>query len=989
MLRIQLLGEFQLSTVQGPLAALKGDRQQSLLAYLLLHRHAPQSRQHLAFLLWPDSSESQARSNLRNLLHTLRQALPAPDQFLISDTLTVQWRPDAPFTLDVADFQQAVDQAQQAQEPNLARQRLEQALALYTGELLPGNYDDWIIPVREALRQTHSAVQEHLIQILEQKGDYRTAGQQAQRLLQQDPLHEPTYIQLMRLHALSGDRAGVRRIYQNCVTVLERELGVEPSPTTQAAYEQYLRLPVTLPPVILPSVDAAATGLSPVVSAPPPTQPRPLPAPRTPFLGRKRELAELALRLADPTCRLLTVVGPGGMGKTRLALETAKGHRPIFADGVAFVALAAVESASWISAAIADVLNFTLAGTAAPSEQLLQHLQQKEVLLVLDNFEHLLTGAALLSAILDHTTNVKLLVTSRERLHLQEEWVFELGGLPIRTEAETYGEENAAIALFLQSAARIQKDFIPSATDLAAIERICQLVDGMPLGIELAATWVRVIPCPEIVVEIERNLDFLASPLRNIPERHRSLRAVFDHSWQLLAPEERQLFRRLAVFRGGFTWQAAAQVAQATLPLLSALVDKSLLQRMGSGRFGLHQLLRQYGQARLAEATETEQIQAQHLRFFLTWAEKVDQENEHEAAWQERIAAESDNLWRALQWSATSGNAEAGLQLAHALHPYWARRGYWQEEYQWLTRLLALPQTAPPTLVRAKVLTHAGHLALRLVDSATAVLFYQESLALARQLQSMPDTVMALLGLGDSQTDHATAQILYEESLALSRATDYRPGVARSLTVLGHLASGAGNYEEAQRLYEEALAIQRKLGDRKAATGLLRNLGIGAFAQQEYQTAKKIYEECLRTYNEWGDKPGIVAVLNDLADVALVDGDYDKAMSMYGESLLRAWELGSKWDMAWSFESLARVAAAEGRPVRAAYLFGVAETLFQSIAMRLRLDDTTKHEEIVATVRAQLAEDTFAASYRQGQAATLEQAITYALNSPHSPEAHT
>jgi predicted ATPase/DNA-binding SARP family transcriptional activator/Tfp pilus assembly protein PilF len=991
LLQIQLLGDFRLTYGDELLTTLNAERPQSLLAYLLLHRRAPQPRQHIAFLLWPDSSESQARSNLRNLLHGLRQTLPNAATFLLTDTLTLQWNPDAPFTLDVALFDAALAQAKCATDPAEVRHCLETAIEHYGGDLLPGNYDDWILALREELRRRQVDALYQLIGLLEEATEYRAALRYVQRLLHQDPLDEAAYVLQMRLCALSGDRTGIRRAYQSCVDVLARELAVEPSPATQAAYEGYLRLPppasalataVTPPPppadVILPHT--AAAGARPAERAPHTVARIPaVPTPRTKFLGRKRELAEVALRLADPHCRLLTVIGPGGVGKTRLALETAKGHQPIFADGVLFVPLAALESVDQIVTALTDALQLACQGIESPLDQLLDFLRDKELLLLLDNFEHLLDGAELIATLLDATTTLKLLVTSRERLNLQEEWIFELAGLPLAAEGETYGEENAAVALFLQSARRVRQEFTPSPADEAAIRRICQLVDGLPLGIELAATWVRLLSCAEILAEIERSLDFLTTTLRNLPERHRSLRAIFDQSWALMSAQEQAVFRRLTVFRGGFTRTAAAQIAGATLPVLSALVDKSLVQQIGNGRFSLHPVLRQYGEEHLAEAGETAEVRNRHLHYFVTYVEGPEPTYVRDPAWLAQVAAESENLWAALQWAATGGELEEGLRLAFSLHVYWEMRGYWREEYGWLTRLLALPTASPPTLFRVRLLTHAGKGALHLVDIATAIAYYNESLSLARALQSPPDIVMALISLGDSQQDAEAAHEFYTEGLTLSRAHDYPEGVARAVTCLGHLAFAVGDNRTATALYEEAMAIHQTSGDRLAANGVLRNLGNCAYAQRAHEQAAAIYQECLAIYQELGDKLGVLELTNDLGNVAASQGDFAQASQRYRQSLTDARELGSKLYIAWGLESLARVATHEQAYARAAYLFAGATQLFQTTAARLRQVDLIEHERLLTIVRTHLCDEAFLTHWQQGQSAPVEQAIAFAL----------
>ncbi len=1021
LLQVRLFGAFQIEHAGVPINSLYAERPQSLLAYLLLNRQAPQSRARLAFLLWPDSTEEQALSNLRNLLHRLRRAIPDADRFLAIDGLTVQWRSDAPYTLDVATFESAHQQAQQAVDAQQARLWLERALTIYQGELLPNIYDDWLLLRREELRRQQIELLQWLIALLEAEGDFRMASSYAQQLLQQDLLNEATYVLQMRLHARQGDRGAVRRVYQNCVDLLDRELDVAPSPVTTEAYERYLHTPLLTvddeaepaspPPHLSDSVSAIHSGkissfpdptITPPTVAPPtitpptitlptvaaptitPPQPRSMAIARTSLVGRRRELTALALRLADPACRLLTIVGPGGVGKTRLALETARGHQRAFADGVVFVALAPLDTVEQLPTAIANALQLACEGSNTPLEELFHYLSSRELLLVLDNFEHLLAGVELLSALLDEAPALKLLVTARERLNLAEEWLFELRGLstmpvgavPVGEKSDD--EENEASLLFVHCAQRVRQDFTPTTADEEAINQICLLVGGMPLAIELAATWVRLLSCREICDEIGRNLNFLATTLRNVPTRHRSLRAVFDQSWRLMSPPEQQLFRRLASFRGGFTREAAAQVADASLPMLAALVDKSLVQQVGVGRFALHQLLRHYAQEQLAAAGETTALQDRHLAFYLALVEGDEPTYVRSAAWLEQVAADYENIWVALQWATTDGDLMAGLRLAFSLHVYWEMRGYWQEEYEWLNRLLARSLPAQSTLLCARILTHAGRSALHFVDSTTAATYYRQSLAIARQHQSVSDVVMALIGLGDSQQEHVVAHQLYTEGLDLSRAACFPEGEARALTCLGHLAAGAGDLTAATTLYQQALEIQQQLGDPLASTGLQRDLGGTAFAQQAHEQAEAIYTECLRVYRELGDQPGVMMVLNDLANVALAHADYPRASQLYIESLERAIELGSKWNIAQGFAGLAQVAVQQEQYARAAYLFGVAEQLFQRISVRLPQDDRAEHTRALATVRAQLHEHEFTLYWQQGQLAQPQDALILA-----------
>ncbi len=415
ILRIQLLGGFQLISGDTPITAVELPRLQSLLAYLLMHRGTPIARQQLAFLLWPDSAEGQARSNLRTLVARLRGALPHADAFLSSDTHSLQWQPDGPWALDVADFEQALALAEQAGNQVAARVALEQAADLYRGDLLPGCYDDWILPERERLQQLFLAALERLIQLHEQQRDYPAAIQVAQRLLRHDPLAEATYQHLMRLHALNGDRASALRVYQTCVTVLRRELDVEPSPATRATYERLAHEASAAQPTPAPASPRAHT----------------LPIPLTSFVGRVRERAEVARLLG--TTRLLTLTGAGGSGKTRLALTVAADRATAYADGVALVELAALADPALVPQAVAVALGLHEESQRSPTTLLAEALRGKQMLLVLDNCEHLIVACAQLAqALLAACPGLQVLATSRESLGVAGEttWLVPSLSLP-------------------------------------------------------------------------------------------------------------------------------------------------------------------------------------------------------------------------------------------------------------------------------------------------------------------------------------------------------------------------------------------------------------------------------------------------------------------------------------------------------------------------------------------------------------------------------
>ena len=866
-LAITLLGEFSLTLSGGQTVSFSGDRPISLLAYLLLHRHTPVSRQQLAFTLWPDSNDSQARANLRNLYFTLRQTLPDADSYLAADAMTLQWRPEASFTLDVAEYEAALAAAGEARSPADRIAHLESALALYKGDLLPSNYDDWIIPLREALRQNHLEALHQLVLLHEQQQDYRAAARYGQRLLQQDPLDETTYVTLMRLHAQSGDRAGVRRVYDLCVTTLRRELDVEPSTGTQAAFEQLLHL------------DAPAREVETVVTLPPPAafRPRPLPTPATPFVGREAELAHVAELLSNPDCRLLTIIGPGGVGKTRLALETAAGHQRIYANGVIYVPLVALQDEQMLANNLADTLGLSL--ERQQTDTLLAHLQDKECLLVFDNFEHLLPAAGLLSLILNAAPRVKCLTTSRQRLNLQEEWLFELEGLSVPDSGYSpMPEANSAVALFYQSARRADARFTLSEDKYPAIAAICGLVNGMPLGIELAASWVRLLTCDEIAQEIERSLDFLQSSHQNVPSRHSSLRAVFDHSWNLLSAAEQRLLRQLSLFRGGFRREAAEAVVGATLQNLTRLADNSLLRRIKTERYSLHELVRQYAYEKLVEAGELDELQVRLLQYwqqFVTRAEQAISDASH-TEWPQRVNEERDNFWASMNWAASaSGEAlEEGIRLAILLIRYWVTQGQNQRAYDWLIARLPQRETLSPEIL-ARMLNILGLLAFYRNEFTQAAQWLQESRQLAQEIADVGTALQAQMRLGSvyqGQQDFEKAEAAFGGALAGYRDLNDLQGVTRCLNNLGSLAFDTGQPDQAKRYYEEALALSRQRNDADATANALVNLAWYAILSGEPEGAADLCRECIslciHTQNTFGITYGLEGLGGALAGEA-------------------------------------------------------------------------------------------------------------------------
>ena len=879
-----------------------------LLAYLALE--GPQVRRHVAELFWPG-----ARDHMKSLTVALTKLRKGAPGVVEADTKRVWLTVET----DAVQFLALLNKGES-----------EQALELYQGPFLEGFYlRHWSIELEGWVYQTRKFLADHarsaMIELASKKAaraHFKAAAHHAEQAYAlAGVVSEPE--DLARLHTLmlagnSPKAAEVRKEAE------EFDL-----PLTDSAEAARKRLCETLSSAVSPTAHD-------------------LPTRGTAFVGRDLELTEVATLLSQPDCQLVTLVGPAGVGKTRLALQVTHEQLALdaFKDGIYFVSLESLTSPDLIPTALADALGLELKATRTPVEQITAHIDQQQMLLLLDNFEHLMDGAVMLSDLVKACSNLKLFVTSRERLNLEEERIFPVTGLPFPSDDNLTPEKAQhfdAVKLFVRRAKRARPEFNITEDNLPHVLKICRLVEGLPLGLELAAVWVRIMPVHEIASEIGRNLDFLTTSMRNIPERHQSLRSAFEHSWKLLSAKEQEVLRKLSVFKGGFRREAASDVAGATIPVLASLFDKSLLRLTSRGRYDRHPLLYQYTQEKLANyPDEQADAGAKHAAYFLRLAEELRPKlhrpkDDGETGALRILALEYDNLRAALTWSLQNDSALA-LRLAGALRTFWEIRGYLTEACQWLEAVLAKPAEGVPLRSRFAAHSAYGRFLLLCGHNNRAEEQFNMALELSRMTSHPRDTAEALNHLGLlalERSDYQRAQSLCEQSLKLHRSHDNKRGIAVTLNNLGNIARCQHDHVKATAFYEESLALHREHGIRRSEAIALANLGFVARQRNEIARAEKLFGESITIRHELGDEVGLAHSFVGLAGLMCEIQDYE----------------------------------------RATRFLGITDRLLEATSVELALVDRSDYERTVATTRAHLTEGDFEKAWAQGYALSIDCAV--------------
>jgi predicted ATPase/DNA-binding SARP family transcriptional activator len=940
LLEVRLFGSFGAWRAGEPLPLLRSRSEKWLLMLLALRPGKAISREWLSATLWPDSEAALGLYNLRRCLTNLRKALGTETNLLLAPSPQTLCLDPAHVWVDVSAFDAA------AVEGSI--ESLEQAVALYRGALLEDCAEEWALTARIEREQAYLAALETLAAHAASVRQPTVAVRYLRLTIAADPLREAAYGALMQALADCGDYAAVTQVYRDLRLLLHQELNIAPAAETEALYRclQQQAKQAVLP---LP-----APGSLPL---------RRLPVPLTNLVGRENDLAEVVGWLQKE--RLVTLLGSGGVGKTRLAIATAETLAPGYPDGVWFVELASLSDPALVAHTVARTLGVKEETGRPIVETLVNAMASRSLLLILDNCEHLLDACAdLVDTLLSHCPTLRVLATSREALGLVGEHRYYTPSLtlpPIASQdrPQDFGEKDLAwlmeyggMRLFVERAMQVQSAFRLTAQNAASVLGVVQHLDGIPLAIELAAARVRSLSIAEIQPRLHDCMALLGGGHRAALPRQKTIRALIDWSYDLLTEKEKRLLLRLSVFAGGWSLEAAESVCadlererpllppdaagfsalsrEDLLDVLTALTDKSLViyeESRGGARYRMLETVRQYARDRLTESGETLVCRRRHRDYFLALAEEGNQKlkGPEQAQWLRALETEHDNLHQAVRLCLEQGEiAEIGLRLGAALQRFWQTRGHLTEGRECLNALLARPEAAARARARAAALNGAGRLAAKQGDYASARSWHEESLEIFRELGDRQGSAHSLIELGAmawSQGDYASALSMMEEALEPLRETGDQLGIATAVGLQALVAWNQGDYASARTLQEEELGIRRAVGDFHGVANALGNQGLVDYALGNYASARSLHEESVEIFRELGDRYGIAHSLCNLATVFWQQGDYATFSALQEESLEIRRQFGDRRGIAQCLNNLATVAANQGDYASARALF--------------------------------------------------------------------
>lgn len=980
-LSVRLLGTFSACRGEEPIQpeAWGKPKTASLFKYLLLRRDEVVPTDQLIDALYPDSDPAKIRKDLTGRISQLRRTLEpdlerGPDsRFVETCNEGYRFRSDACW-VDVAAFERALDEADSLREGKQWGQavgRYREALGHYGGDLLPDEpYAEWALEPREWLREQHRRALEGAAICHVHLARYPDAIRHLEQLLSDEPTRESAVRWLMLAHHFHGAPEKARSTYAACEAALRSELDAEPTAETQQLFSRIERGKV---------------------AAPKRSRPHNLPEPMSSFVGRADDLAEVG-NLLDSN-RLVTLTGVGGIGKTRLALELARTQLDEYADGVWWVDLAPLAEPRSVPQAVATALGLREASGQTIEATLAAELAANELLLVLDNGEHVVEAAAsLVARLLAASPDLTVLATSRRPLEVPGEavWPMPLLDLPEVEESPNQMEDAEAVRLFVDRARAARPGFALTEANAASVARICRQLEGVPLAVELAATQVRALAPEQIQARLRERFERLGSGPPAAGTRHQSLEAALEWSYQLLAPEEQSLLRRLAIFRGGFTTEAAEAVCaghgvdcEAVVPALTGLVEQSLVRFDGT-RYRLLEPVRQFGETKLGTSNAAERTRQRHLAYFLRLAEAAEEklDGPDQTALFRELDAEHDNVRAALAWALRTEKVEQALRLAWAFARFWHNRGHWTEGRRWLEQVLQRREAASRQ-IQAKVLHRFGQTAALQGDNDNAQAALDEGLAMFRELGDRRATGYVLKTFGMIKAHEGKrdeARRLAEEALAIARDIGDEFLAMGSLNNLGVHHNEQGDLATARQRFEECRAKAAATGNRRTLALSIFNLGKVANYEGQSDQARQLFEESLRHFRELDMKPEISGLTAKLGVLKLRQGNHEEAFNLLSESLAMSWNIGHQRRSMFTLSSLASAFQARGQAIEAAQLQGAATAALEQIDTVLEREERDLYERTATALQEALGDDGYKQAFEAGQALSLEEAIERATS---------
>jgi predicted ATPase/DNA-binding SARP family transcriptional activator len=960
-LTLNVLGTLTLVSDDQPLTPnFRSDKVRALLVYLALEAGTPHQRSTLITLLWPEFSKSAGLANLRKTLFYLRGTLDeiaagTSQSLLTIDRQTVQFTPTN-FTVDAIQFEQLLAEVAQHSHSHLHNcvdclACLKQAELLFRGELLPGfgladatMFEEWLLFKREQLQQQAILVLQHLSAIYEQKSNYERVEKYANRLLLLDPYHEKAIRQLMRALTKTDRRSGALQIYDRLADRLQADIGVLPQERTSQLYQQISEGMLFEPTKIAPKLHH-------------------FPIQFTPFLGRKDDLAQVTNLILNEGRRMLTIVGAGGIGKTRLAIEVAKQavNNTRFVDGIYYIHLSAVVDGEDLPATIATTLSLVPRTNTPLLNQILDFLKEKKCLLLMDNFEHLVGHEAFIVKLLTAAPELAVLVTSRQPLYLHGEQQVRLDGLAYPKDWGDEQETNLtiqieafdAVRFFVQSARLVQPDFAISPTNRSAIVHVCHLTQGSPLALEIAANWVRIMNVATIAETIRGSIDFLASPIQNIPNRHRSISRVFDYSWHLLTPHEQLTLAKASIFLEPFKLATAVAVLETTANEIAMLLDKSLLQSPAVGSYRLHELLRQYAMSKLQEMEDGKTIEtstrSKHSDHYLAFVTKsaINFYRGKPKVVASAIRARIGNVTQAWLWAIEHCEQPKQQRMiqqsADGLGRYYGFWGLLEEGDRIFRKAVEQVKTlvqnglnveASTMILFSHLLNWQAHFQSRLGNMDTAVQIAENSLLQAKNYPVAAAKAKSLLGrllLHTGQLERAKNYL--QDSLFFYEENNDKEGKAETLDRLGAIQWRQGHHSEALESFMPALAIQKVLGNKVAIGSLCNNIAGVYFERGNLELAHEYTQQARTVFKEMNDEVGVSRLDGRLAVLYEKEGKYDQAIAYNDRALAGHKRFESKGEIVTTLFNKAECYKQQGKydAAMACYLEGLV--LVQDLGM--------------------------------------------------------